>query len=299
MTIKQRLETYANVLENESMKKHTTFRIGGEVDYYIYPKSLLAFMQIIEILEEEKIPFYVVGRGSNILCDDGHFHGAIINLDKTLNDFYFEESGMLVAQAGCSLINLSVEAMKRSLTGLEFASGIPGSVGGSLYMNAGAYNSNLSNLLIDVCVYRDHKVEWISKDELDYGYRHSLFQSHKDWIILAGRFQLEKSDSKEIAKLMESRRNRRMTAQPLDKPCAGSIFRNPESIPAWQLIEKMGLRGYRIGGASVSLKHCNFIVNENKDASAQDIRDLIKLIQTKAKEEYQIDLITELEQLNW
>ena len=137
MSIKDRLMTYAEVLEHESMKKHTTFKIGGFVDYYIYPKNCTALMCVLDILAEENIPYYVLGRGSNVLCSDTDFHGAIINLDRTLNDFYFEPDGILVAQAGCSIINMAVEAMKRSLTGLEWASGIPGSIGGCLYMNAG------------------------------------------------------------------------------------------------------------------------------------------------------------------
>ena len=142
MSIKDRLMTYAEVLEHEPMKKHTTFKIGGCVDYYIYPKNCTALMCVLEILAQENIPYYVLGRGSNVLCSDTDFHGAIINLDRTLNDFYFEPDGVLVAQAGCSIINMAVEAMKRSLTGLEWASGIPGAIGGGLYMNAGAYNDN-------------------------------------------------------------------------------------------------------------------------------------------------------------
>ena len=146
MSVLTRLKVYGKVLENEPMKKHTTYHIGGNVAYYITPHNETALMCILDILQDEKIPYHVTGRGSNILCDDTDFDGAIINLDGTLNDYYFEPDGTLVAQAGCSIINLSVEAMKRSLSGLEFASGIPGSVGGGLYMNAGAYRSNLSSL---------------------------------------------------------------------------------------------------------------------------------------------------------
>lgn len=299
MSILKRLQSYGTILENEPMKKHTTYHIGGTVDYYITPFSETALMCILDILIKEKISYHIMGRGSNVLFDDAHFHGAIINLDSSLNDYYFEPDGKLVAYAGCSIINLSVEAMKRSLSGLEFASGIPGSLGGGLYMNAGAYKSNLSNILIDVLVLKDEHLLWMKKEDLEYDYRHSIFQKHKDWVILAGRFQLEQADQSEIRNLMDSRRKRRMDAQPLDKPCAGSVFRNPEEIPAWKLIENMGFRGYMVGGAQVSEKHCNFIINATGDATAQDVRDLIKVIQTKAKEEYNIDLITEVEQLNW
>lgn len=299
MSVQEKLAVYGRVLCNESMKKHTTYRIGGTVDYFIYPKNELALTRILQILQEENIPYHVLGRGSNILCSDAHFHGAIINLDRTLNDFFFEEDGVLLAQAGCSIINLSVEAMKRSMSGLEFASGIPGSIGGALYMNAGAYKANIASLLKGVYVWKNGCTEWMNPKDLDYDYRHSIFQKHKDWLILGACFQLNKGDRKEIEALMDSRRQRRMDAQPLNMPCAGSVFRNPESIPAWKLIEQLGLRGYEIGGAQVSLKHANFIVNKNGEAKAKDVLDLITLIQTKAKEEYGIDLITEVEHLVW
>lgn len=299
MSVQEKLAVYGRVLCNESMKKHTTYRIGGTVDYFIYPKNELALTRILQILKEENIPYHVLGRGSNILCSDAHFHGAIINLDRTLNDFFFEEDGVLLAQAGCSIINLSVEAMKHSMSGLEFASGIPGSIGGALYMNAGAYKANIASLLEGVYVWKDGCIEWMDPKDLDYDYRHSIFQKHKDWLILGACFRLNKGDRKEIEALMDSRRQRRMDAQPLNMPCAGSVFRNPESVPAWKLIEQLGLRGYEIGGAQVSLKHANFIVNKNGEAKAKDVLDLITLIQTKAKEEYGIDLITEVEHLVW
>lgn len=299
MTLLEKLEVYGKVLQNESMKKHTTYRIGGTVDYYIYPKNELALMRILHLLKEEQVPYHVLGRGSNLLCSDNHFHGAIINLDRTLNDFFFEKEGLLLAQAGCSIINLSIEAMKNSLSGLEFASGIPGSLGGALYMNAGAYKSDIASILKGVYILRDGKIEWVQKEDLDYGYRHSLFQKHKDWIILGGCFQLKEGNRKEIEDLMASRRQRRMESQPLDMPCAGSVFRNPEAMPAWKLVESLGLRGHKVGGAQVSLKHSNFIVNADQTATCQDVLDLISLIQTKAKEVYDIDLITEVERLIW
>ncbi len=299
MSVLERLEAYAQVLLKEPMRKHTTFHIGGCVDYYIIPDNSTALMCVIKVLKEENIPYFIMGRGSNVLFGDQDYHGAVINLDQTFNDFYFEPNGILVAQAGCSLINMAVEAMKNSFSGLEFASGIPGSIGGALYMNAGAYKSNMEAILIDVCVLKDNQIQWMKKEELDLSYRHSIFQSHKDWTILAGRFQLEKSNHEDIHALMESRRDRRMASQPLDKPCAGSVFRNPIDIPAWKLIDDLGLRGHKIGGAQVSEKHSNFIVNATNDATAQDVLDLITLIKTRASQEYGIELITEVEQLNW
>lgn len=299
MSLIDRLSVYGKVLENEPMKKHTTYHIGGSVDYYIYPKNITELERIIEILKEENVPYYVTGRGSNLLWSDNHFPGAVINLDRTINDFYFEEDGTVIAQAGCSIINLAVEAGKKSLTGLEFASGIPGSVGGGIYMNAGAYKSDLSTVLDSVLVLDDEKIHWISKDNLEFGYRHSTFQKHKDWTILAGKFKLEQGNRNDILSLMDSRRTRRMDAQPLDKPCAGSVFRNPEAMPAWKLVEELGYRGKCVGGAQVSTKHCNFIINATGEATAKDVWNLISDIQKAAKEKYDIDLITEVEKFNW
>lgn len=298
MSLVEQLKIYGEVLESELMAKHTTYRIGGAVDYYIYPQNIIALMQILTILKENGIPYRITGRGSNILWDDNTFHGAVINLDRTLNDSYIEEDGDVVAFAGCSIISLAIEAAKNALSGLEFASGIPGSIGGGIYMNAGAYKSDLSQIVQSVLVLQQDQLVWMNKEDLEFGYRKSVFQKHKDWTILAAKFHLEKGNKKDIQALMESRRNRRVESQPLDKPCAGSVFRNPAEMPAWKIVEELGLRGYQLGGAQVSTKHCNFIVNATGQATAKDVRDLISLIQKKAKEKFNIDMITEVEQFH-
>lgn len=292
------LKVYGEVKEKESMAKHTTYRIGGIVDYYIYPKNEIALVRILEILKQEAIPYYILGRGSNLLFHDSHFHGAILNLDRTLNEFYFEPDGTLIAQAGCSIINLANEALRYSFSGLEFASGIPGSLGGGLFMNAGAYKSDLASILKEVLVLKEDQVCWIPKEELEYGYRHSIFQKHRDWTILAGRFRLEKKEQEAIRSLMNSRRQRRLDTQPLDQPCAGSVFRNPKEMPAWKIVDALGMRGKRIGDALISNKHSNFIVNCGQ-AKAADVDALIKEVQKKAFETFGIDLVTEVEYLNW
>ena len=280
------------------LKTMTTLRVGGEAACVIYPENEMSLDAIVRIIRKHDIPFKVIGKGSNLLCGDGRYEGVIIRLDRHFTDFFFDGEYVTV-QAGCSIIALAQEAAKRGLSGLEFASGIPATVGGTVYMNAGAYRSDMSHVVQDVLTLRDGRIEWIDQDELDFGYRHSVFQKHKDWVILGARLQLHPGDSEEIRDLMNSRRQRRMNTQPLDKPCAGSVFRNPESIPAWKLIDQMGYRGYQIGGARVSDKHSNFIVNENNTATASDIRDLIQMIRQEAKEKYDISLITEVEQLNW
>lgn len=298
MNIKTKLETYGDVEINVPLSKKTTFKIGGDCKYFIYPKNEICLLRILTILKEEQIPYKVFGKGSNILCSNEYYDGAILCLDRYLNEFFFEEDGSCLVQAGMSIILLAHEAMKNAFCGLEFASGIPGTLGGALFMNAGAYKSDISSILKEVIVLKDGVIQTMKKEELDYQYRHSIFQAHPDWLILGCRLQLEKGDQKEIRDVMDSRRKRRMESQPLDKPCAGSMFRNPQEYQAWELIERIGMRGMRVGGALVSKKHANFIVNE-ENATAQDVIALVTLIQQKIKEKFDIDLITEVERFNW
>ena len=182
---------------------------------------------------------------------------------------------------------------------MEFASGIPGSIGGALYMNAGAYKSDMSKIVKEVNVLKDGSLVWMSKEECQYQYRRSIFQEHRDWTILAAKFALTPANGEEIRDLMDSRRERRLKTQPLDMPSAGSVFRNPEEKPAWQVIDELGLRGHQIGGAQISKKHSNFIVTVSKDAQAQDIDDLIQLVKQRAKETFGIEMKTEVEYMNW
>lgn len=298
MTIEEKLRIYADVEVDTPLSKHTTYRIGGTCKYFIYPKSTLGLIRILEILKEENVPVKVFGKGSNLLCSDDDYDGVIICLDKYFSDFYFEEDGTCMVQAGASIILVANEAMKHAFTGLEFASGIPGTVGGALFMNAGAYKSDMSQITKEVYVLKDGTIQTMKVEDLDYSYRHSIFQSHPEWILLGCKLKLESGDQKAIRDVMDSRRKRRMESQPLNKPCAGSVFRNPEGHQAWQLVESIGMRGKRVGGAMVSEKHANFIVNEDH-ASAMDVVTLIETIQKEIKERYQLDMITEVERFNW
>ena len=291
------LEALAEVEENIPLSKMTTLRIGGVARYVVYPENTLSLQGVMNKLNQNHIPYKVIGKGSNLLCSDEPFDGVIIRLDRYLCNAYFDNEH-LVAEAGCSIIALSYEAMKNELSGLEFASGIPGTVGGVTFMNAGAYKSSMADVIDSVSVYRDGKIEWIQNADCGFSYRTSIFQKHPDWIILAVKMTLQKGDQKEIRELMDSRRERRMNSQPLDKPSAGSIFRNPEEIPAWKLIEGAGFRGKRIGDAVVSEKHVNFIVNENH-ASAKDFITLVTDVQKAVKDKYDIDLYMEVEKFNW
>lgn len=291
------LEALAEVEENIPLSKMTTLRIGGVARYVVYPENTLSLQGVMNKLNQNHIPYKVIGKGSNLLCSDEPFDGVIIRLDRYLCNAYFDNEH-LVAEAGCSIIALSYEAMKNELSGLEFASGIPGTVGGVTFMNAGAYKSSMADVIDSVSVYRDSKIEWIQNADCGFSYRTSIFQKHPDWIILAVKMTLQKGDQKEIRELMDSRRERRMNSQPLDKHSAGSIFRNPEEIPAWKLIEGAGFRGKRIGDAVVSEKHVNFIVNENH-ASAKDFITLVTDVQKAVKDKYDIDLYMEVEKFNW
>lgn len=296
--IEDQLSKYGDLEINTPLSKHTTFRIGGNARYFVYPKNEMSLLRVLEICRENNIVYRVFGKGSNILCSDDDFDGCIINLDRYFTDYQFEEDGSCYAQAGVSLILLAHSAMQASLTGLEFASGIPATLGGAVYMNAGAYRSDMSCIIKKVYVLKNESYVWLDVDELDYDYRHSIFQTHREWIIIGAHLQLEKGDQKEIKDLMDSRRQRRMETQPLKMPCAGSVFRNHEDYPAWKVIDEIGYRGKTIGGAQVSEKHSNFIVNA-KDAKAKDVDELVKAIQKEVFKKFGIQLKMEVEKFNW
>lgn len=295
--LKLELEQYGEVFENVPFSTMTTLRIGGNAKYVVYPRTILALTQIVREIKSRNVPFKVIGKGSNLLCSDKEFNGVVIRLDRTFTDFYFD-GDECYAEAGCSIIALAYDAMKHSLSGLEFAAGIPGTLGGVTFMNAGAYKSNMKEIIQEVFVMRNGNAEWISNEECDFSYRHSIFHAHPDWIILAVRLKLNKKDQDEIRTLMDNRRQRRMESQPLDFPSAGSVFRNPGSKPAWQFIEELGWRGKKIGGAMVSSKHTNFIINYNH-ATAADFMSLAEAIRLSVKEQYDEDLIMEVEKFNW
>lgn len=298
MNLLEKLQGCGDVEVNASLKKHTTFRIGGECAYFVYPKNEMALLRVLELCEEYNMPYRVFGKGSNLLCSDDFFEGIILCLDRYFNDFNIDCEGNTYVQAGVSLILLAQEAMKASMSGLEFASGIPATVGGALFMNAGAYKSCMADIVEKVYVVRNHRCEWLTREELDYSYRHSIFHDHREWIILGASLKLKRGDQSEIRALMDSRRERRLQSQPLDKPSAGSVFRNPEAAPAWKLIEEIGYRGKKIGGAMVSDKHANFIINFDA-AKAMDVMLLIQQIQNEVFNQYGITMKPEVEKFNW
>ena len=291
------LQQYGQVQEHVSLRTMTTLRIGGNARIVVYPKNILALTQVIREIKEADVPFKLIGKGSNLLCSDDDYNGVVIRLDRTFTEYYFDHD-VCYAEAGCSIIALAYSAMKNSLSGLEFASGIPGTVGGVTYMNAGAYKSNMASIIQEVFVYRDGQLCWMDVNDCEFAYRTSIFQKHPDWIVLAVKMKLEPGNEDEIRNLMDQRRERRMSSQPLEMPSAGSVFRNPDDRAAWQYIEDIGYRGKSIGGAAVSEKHVNFIVNKD-NATASDFITLVSEIQDKVKEQFGVELKMEVEKFNW
>ena len=286
-----------NIKENESLKLHTTYKVGGVAKYYISPESVDELIKLVKYLKENNIKYMILGNGSNTIFSSKTYDGVVINLSN-LNKMEINGNKIFV-EAGYQLIKLALDAMNNSLSGLEFASGIPANVGGAIFMNAGAYKSEIANIITDVTFLdEDLNIKTLNKDELDFSYRHSIFQE-KDYIIISANLKLEYGDKEEIKEVINTRKERRMETQPLEYPSAGSVFRNPaEDIYAGKLIEDLGLKGYSIGDAKISEKHANFIIN-NGNATGEDIKDLIDLVKNKVKEKYNIDLIVEQRFVNF
>ena len=290
-------ELNINYSENVSLKKHSTYNVGGKARVICYPNCESKLIKLIQCIKDNKVKYKVIGNGSNLLFSDELFDGVIINL-KEFDKCKIVKNKMKVG-AGYSLVKASMMAARHGLTGLEFAAGIPGTIGGAVYMNAGAYKSDMGYVVEKVKVLTD-KLEIISlvNKEMNFHYRTSFLQKHKDYICLEALIKLKKGNKDDILDLMESRKNRRIESQPLEYPSCGSVFRNPTDDFAGRLIEEAGLKGKRIGGAMVSEKHANFIINYDK-ASAKDIHDLIIEVHDKVLKKYNIDLKIEQEFVNW
>ena len=294
---RNKIAQFADIDENVSFVRLTTMKVGGNARYVAYPYDEFALEGIIEVCKDYGVDYKMFGNGSNLLCSDDVYDGVVIKLGRYFNRVFFNGCEV-VAQAGCSIISLAYEAMKNNLSGLEFASGIPGTVGGCIFMNAGAYKSNMSDIVTEVQVLHDGIIEWIDNENCQFGYRTSIFQQNEDWIVLAVKMMLKEGNRDEINELMKNRQQRRFATQPLDFPSAGSVFRNPDNGFSWQYIDKIGYRGKHYGDAAVSEKHSNFIVNTGK-AKASEINQLIEDIQRLVREEYDVELILEVEKFNW
>ncbi|HPX32901.1 MAG TPA: UDP-N-acetylmuramate dehydrogenase [Erysipelotrichaceae bacterium] len=295
--ILNKLEQYCTIEYDKSFKTLTTFKIGGLAKYVIYPNDEFSLKSILDIFNENNLAYKVFGYGSNILCGDDVYDGFIIKLTRNMSNYYFADN-QLIAQAGCSIISLAYKASEKSLSGLEFATGIPGTLGGCIYMNAGAYNSSMSDIVDSVKVIRNDGIVWLSNAQCQFGYRSSVFLHNPDWIILEVKLILKEGNIIDIKNLMKNRQKRRLETQPLNYPSAGSTFRNIGDIYAWKLIDEIGYRGKKIGGAMVSEKHTNFIINKG-NAKASDVIELSNQIIEKIKEKHGIEMIMEVEKFNW
>lgn len=285
------------LLENVSLKEYTTYKAGGTAHFMVFPKNTTKLIMLLKYLRKEKIPYMVLGFGSNVLFSDNLYEGVIIKLDE-FNKIEFEGTKVR-AGSGVSLMRLAAMATRRGLSGLEFATGIPGSVGGAIYMNAGAYKSDMGYIVKEVKVLtEDLKVITMVNREMNFHYRSSFLQKHKNYICLEATMKLKKGNKEEMEELIKERKKRRVESQPLEYPSAGSVFRNPEGKFAGQLIEELGFKGLIKGGAQISTKHANFIINR-KDAKAKDIKELIDFIKESVYEKYHIHLHVEQEFINW
>ena len=281
-----------NVRLHEPMKKHTTFRIGGPADYYLCPHSTEELQKILQICRENKLEFFILGNGSNLLVSDKGYRGVVIQLWKNFSDFETEDNTITV-KAGTLLSKVAAEALEESLTGMEFASGIPGTMGGAVMMNAGAYGGEMKDIIREVTVLtREGELLTLSKEEMNFGYRTSVVKE-KGYVVISAVLQLRKGDREEIRKVMDELKERRVTKQPLDMPSAGSTFKRPEGYFAGKLIMDAGLRGFSVGGAQISEKHCGFVVNKG-DATAADVLGLIGEVQKRVQEKFGVALEPEV-----
>mgnify|MGYP005753265587 CR=1 FL=1 len=284
-----------NVRRQEPMKKHTTFRIGGPADYFVVPHSREEIRQAIEVCRSFKVPCYILGNGSNLLVGDKGYRGVVIQIYKNFCSLEIQGEEIHV-EAGALLGTTAKKAMKASLAGLEFASGIPGTVGGAVAMNAGAYGGEMKDVLKEIAVLtEDGRFLTIPREELDLGYRTSIV-SKKGYIVLDAVLSLKKGNREEIEAKMEELKSRRVEKQPLEYPSAGSTFKRPEGYFAGKLIMDAGLRGFSVGGAMVSEKHCGFVINRG-DATAKDVRDLMDAVSRKVREQFGVELEPEVKML--
>ena len=280
------------ILEAEPMSRHTTFRIGGPAELFLVPKSTEEIAGIFKICREEGIPWFVLGNGSNLLVSDKGYQGVVIQLYKGFGEVKVQGC-QITAQAGALLSQIAAAAREESLTGFEFAGGIPGTLGGAVVMNAGAYGGEMKDVIKEVTVLtREGEIRTLQAEELAMGYRTSAIKE-AGYIVLSAVLSLEKGDKEQIKARMQELAGMRSSKQPLQYPSAGSTFKRPEGYFAGKLIMDSGLRGYQVGGAQVSEKHCGFVINTG-NATARDVRNLMADVQRIVEEKYGVKLEPEV-----
>ncbi len=284
-----------NISINEPMNKHTSLRIGGPVDYYFEPLDKEDASNIISYLQKQNFPFIAMGKGTNLLVHDDGFRGAVVNLENSLKQIQVNNP-YVCTDAGVSLIRFVDFCIQQGFKGVEMLAGIPGTVGGAIVMNAGAFGGEISNYLVDAEILRDGNKKILTKDDIGFSYRHSSFSTND--VVLSARFKLENGDKEELMKIRNELILKRNRKHPINYPNCGSVFKNPQGIPAARLIEDVGLKGTLRGKAQISEKHGNFIINLG-GATANDVMSLIQLIRDKVKEKYEITLELEVRLLGF
>lgn len=280
-----------NIKLNEPMRNHTSFKVGGPADLLIYPSTYEMISEVIGLLKEKEVNYYVIGNGSNLIVKDGGFRGVIIDLTH-LSDIVIEDN-YITAQCGALLSLVARRALSNSLSGLEFAAGIPGSIGGAIAMNAGAYDGEMADVVLSTKVIDDNgEIIELTKEELELTYRNSIVLK-RGYIVLETKLQLKKGEEKAIKEKMDDFAERRRSKQPLEYPSAGSTFKRPEGHFAGKLIQDAGLKGRSVGDAQVSEKHSGFIINKG-NATAADILNLVQEVHDIVFDMFGVELHTEV-----
>lgn len=285
----------ARIKADEPMKMHTTFRIGGPAKYFVIPETKEEIKAIIECCKKADMPYYILGNGSNLLVSDKGYDGVVIQIFKNMNQITLD-GNTITAQAGAILSSVANKALDASLTGFEFAAGIPGTLGGACVMNAGAYGGEMKDVLVNVVVLTNEgEFLTIPVEELELGYRTSVI-AKKNYVVLEATIQLTKGDKEAIKARMDELKVQRTTKQPLEYPSAGSTFKRPVGYFAGKLIQDAGLRGFQVGGAQVSEKHCGFVINKDQ-ATAADVTELMRQVSAIVKEQFGVELEAEVKRL--
>ena len=283
------------VKTGEPMEMHTTFRVGGPADYFVLPETKEELRETVLLCRREEMPYYIFGNGSNLLVSDKGYRGVIIQVFKSMNKIR-ADGNCIHAQAGALLSAIAARALEKSLKGFEFASGIPGTLGGACVMNAGAYGGEMKQVLKQVTVLdSEGNILAIPSEDLEMGYRTSII-AKEGHIVLEAVIELEEGNEEEIRSLMEELKNKRVEKQPLEYPSAGSTFKRPEGYFAGKLIQDSGLRGFSVGGAQVSEKHCGFVINKDH-ATAADIAELMRRVSQCVEEKFGVALEPEVKRL--
>lgn len=285
------LNKYGEVFENFSLENYNTYGIKVKTKYLVKPNNLDNLKDLISYINENNLKYFILGRGSNVILPDNDFSGIIISLENLCNIIFNDNK--VYAESGILLSKFAILCIDNSLEGLEYLAGIPGTLGGALYGNAGVKDIDIYKYLENIIILRDDKIIEINKEDIEYSYRNTCFKETKD-IIVGANFIFNKGKKEELQEIVKESRIKRLNSQPLEYKNAGSVFKNPTGNYAGKLIEDLGLKGYTIGDAQISEKHANFIINKG-NATSSDIKKLINYIKEKVYEEYKIEL--ELEQI--